>query len=240
MSSLRSTDRRISSLKAVGERVELMDGAVPGLGIRALPTGPQVHSLLRLQTFLLLEVVRYNTPVEREFSLLPGSHRVPTIWADGNTVGNPGLPSLAGRGGGPRSYACVAGRPALRSSTSAGAGPGEIRSVLARPQDKRKDPILPLTIRREELRARYKRKNWILPAPIEIYSKPMNRILPLHLAGNGEISRSSSSRRLQRGGLDSFFLGAGASAAVRCRPRRPRCISCRCRRSCKSGRSGGT
>jgi integrase len=33
------TDRRISSLKAVGERVELMDGAVPGLGLRALPTG---------------------------------------------------------------------------------------------------------------------------------------------------------------------------------------------------------
>jgi len=33
------TDRRISSLKADGERVELMDAAVPGLGIRALPTG---------------------------------------------------------------------------------------------------------------------------------------------------------------------------------------------------------
>jgi integrase len=33
------TDRRIRSLKAEGERVELMDGAVPGLGLRALPTG---------------------------------------------------------------------------------------------------------------------------------------------------------------------------------------------------------
>ena len=33
------TDRRIRALKAEGERVELMDGAVPGLGIRALPTG---------------------------------------------------------------------------------------------------------------------------------------------------------------------------------------------------------
>lgn len=33
------TDRRIRALKAEGERIELMDGAVPGLGIRALPTG---------------------------------------------------------------------------------------------------------------------------------------------------------------------------------------------------------
>lgn len=33
------TDRRIRSLKAEGERVELMDGAVPGLGIRVSPTG---------------------------------------------------------------------------------------------------------------------------------------------------------------------------------------------------------
>src|SRR4029079_14453499 len=33
------TDRRIRSLKAEEQRVELMDGAVPGLGLRALPTG---------------------------------------------------------------------------------------------------------------------------------------------------------------------------------------------------------
>ncbi len=33
------TDRRIRTLKAEGERVELMDGAVPGLGIRVAPTG---------------------------------------------------------------------------------------------------------------------------------------------------------------------------------------------------------
>lgn len=33
------TDRRIRSLKAEAERVELMDGAVPRLGIRVLPTG---------------------------------------------------------------------------------------------------------------------------------------------------------------------------------------------------------
>lgn len=33
------TDRRIRSLKAEEHRVELMDGAVPGLGLRALPTG---------------------------------------------------------------------------------------------------------------------------------------------------------------------------------------------------------
>src|SRR6187549_3290524 len=33
------TERRIRSLKAAGQRVELMDGAVPGLGIRVFPTG---------------------------------------------------------------------------------------------------------------------------------------------------------------------------------------------------------
>jgi integrase len=33
------TDRRIRTLKAEGQRVELMDGAVPGLGIRVSPTG---------------------------------------------------------------------------------------------------------------------------------------------------------------------------------------------------------
>jgi len=33
------TERRIRALKAAGERVELMDGAVPGLGIRVSPTG---------------------------------------------------------------------------------------------------------------------------------------------------------------------------------------------------------
>jgi hypothetical protein len=47
-------------------------------------------------------------------------------------------------------------------------GREEIRFVLVRPEDKQKDPILPLIVGMEEIRAGYKRKNWILPAPLEM------------------------------------------------------------------------